>query len=526
MNVLKTLIEDLHRLDQYLSALMASRSGEPDDLNTYTPDVDAAADRLRALLGQNPDVIVRRFHHPPGPAGLICYVDNLVDLNRIDRDIVHPLLQYTRPTVANLPVSRVVESTRWDDIVAGILQGQTAVCLQGVPAVWLADTIKPPQRSIDRPETEVTVRGPQEAFSDVLAVQLSQVRRRLATPHLLFDQLGIGSRYPVAVAVAALTDVTNPALLQAVRDRLSRIAAETVVNGAMVASYLRDQPGALFPTVRNSERVDLTVWHLINGKVAVFVDGDPFVLTVPATLCDFYRTTEDYSTPWYSAVFVRSIRWLGWAFGLYLPAVYIALTEVNPDLVPPPLVILTAGSHTGLPFTPIVEVLVMILIIEILREAALRLPKTLGTTIGTVGAIVVGTAVVRAGFVSPQIIVVMTLTAISFFTAPVYDLTGTWRIVGWVMLVAAFVFGVYGIVLATIALSIKLVTETSFGVPYFSPLAPFRKVDWQNLLWRVPWAWFTHRSAETRPRDPHWNVTAGPPSDEVPLRHGQLGSGS
>ncbi|NMP25213.1 spore germination protein, partial [Sulfobacillus harzensis] len=222
---------------------------------------------------------------------------------------------------------------------------------------------------------------------------------RLATPHLVFEQLSLGTRYPVAVAMAYLRDVVNPEVRQAVSDRLTRIRTDTVVNATMVASYLRDHPGTIMPTVRNSERVDLVVWQLIQGKVAVLVDGDPFVLWVPTTLCDFYRTSEDYTTPWYNATFIRGIRWIAWGFGLYLPAVYIALTEVNPDLVPPPLVILTAGSHTGLPFTPIVEVLVMVLIIEILREAALRLPKPLATTIGTVGAIVVGTAVVKAGFV-------------------------------------------------------------------------------------------------------------------------------
>lgn len=358
-------------------------------------------------------------------------------------------------------------------------------------------------------------------------MQLSQVRHRLPSPQLIFDQVTLGSRYPVAVAIAYLGDVVNPALRQAVYDRLMRIRAETVLNGAMIASYLRDRPGSLIPTVRNTERVDLIVWQLLNGKVAILVDGDPFVLSVPATLCDFYRTSDDYATPWYNASVTRGIRWLAWAFGVYLPAIYIALTEVNPDLVPPPLVILTAGSHTGLPFTPIVEVLVMILLIEILREAALRLPKMLSTTIGTIGAIVVGTAVVKAGFVSPQIIVVMTLTALSFFSAPSYELTGTWRLIGWIMLVAAFVYGIYGIILATLGLTIKLVTETSFGVPSLTPLAPFRAPDWIDMLWRRPWTQITRRHTVARPTDAAWAQSPTPATPEVPpLRRGQIESPS
>ncbi|NMP24965.1 spore germination protein, partial [Sulfobacillus harzensis] len=148
--------------------------------------------------------------------------------------------------------------------------------------------------------------------------------------------------------------------------------------------------------------------------------------------------------------------------------------------------------------------------------------KPLATTIGTVGAIVVGTAVVKAGFVSPQIIVVMTLTALSFFTAPSYDLTGTWRLLSWVMLVAAFVYGIYGLVLATIGLTIKLVTETSLGVPYLTPLAPFRAVDWADALWRKPWAHFVERRTEARPQDARWGQTPSQQPASVPLQRGQI----
>ncbi len=522
MDAWRALSEDLQRLQQRLTGFIASLTDGSTTLTTYVPDMDAVAARLMARLGTSPDVIVRRFRIGGTRAGLVCYLDNLVDVSIIDRDILRPVLQGADPAQDGLPVSHAAATQDWETLITGILAGHTAVCLEDLPEVWMVDTVKVPQRSIERPQTEMAIRGPQEAFNEVLATQLSQLRRRLATPHLVFDQLTVGTRYPVAVVIAYLDDVVNPALRDAVRARVTRIRAETIVNSTLVASYLRDHPGTLFPTVRNSERVDLVVWQLLSGKVAVLVDGDPFVLWGPATLCDFYRTSEDYTSAWYDASFIRAIRWLAWAFGVYLPALYIALTEVNPDLVPPPLVILTAGSHTGLPFTPIVEVLVMILIIEILREAALRLPKALGTTIGTVGAIVVGTAVVKAGFVSPQIIVVMTLTALSFFTAPSYDLTGTWRLVSWVILVSAFIYGVYGIVLATLGLTIKLVTETSFGVPYLTPLAPFRPADWVDTLWRAPWSAYTDRATTARTQRPPWNPPPDEAPDQVGLRAGQL----
>jgi spore germination protein KA len=235
------------------------------------------------------------------------------------------------------------------------------------------------------------------------------------------------------------------------------------------------------------------------------VHGDPFVITAPTTLADFYRTSGDYTSTWYDVSFLRLIRLVGWAFGVYLPAIYISLTEVNPDLVSPKLFDLIAGSHTGLPFTPLVEVVVMILVIEVLREAALRLPKVLASTIGTVGAIVVGTSVVKAGFVSPQIIVVMTFTALSLFSAPAYELMATWRLMSWLMLMAGFVLGIYGIVLATFWMSAELVTMTSFGTPYLAPFAPWRPKDWANALWRVPWSRLQRRLTESRSANLRWS---------------------
>lgn len=521
MDVSKSLIADLSRLEQYLQGLLASLNSHH-NADAYTPDLPGALARLTAVLGANPDVIIRRIDVQGRLIAVVCYMDNIVNNDQIDRDILRPLLRGV--AAADLPVGPVTRVTSWREILVHIVKGYAAVLDDTLPHVLAADVAKRPQRSVDRPQTEIAVRGPQEAFSDVLSTQMSQLRGRLATPNLTLEQLTVGTRYPTGVVLAYLDDIVNPWLPSAVAQRVRRIQLDTAMTGAMVASYLRDRPGSLFPTVRNSERVDLVVWELTQGKVAVLVDGDPFVLWVPATLCDFYRTSEDYAVPWYQTTFIRGIRWLGWAFGLYLPALYIALTEVNPDLVPSSLFILTGGAHTGLPFTPIVEAIVMILIIEILREAALRLPKVLATTIGTVGAIVVGTAVVKAGFVSPQIIVVLTLTALSFFTAPSYELTGTWRIVGWVMLVAGFVYGVYGIVLATLGLSIRLFSLSSFGVPYLAPLAPFRGVDWQNVLARYPWAWFSHRGSTARSQDPTFNQNVSTPEESEGLRAGQLES--
>jgi spore germination protein KA len=248
------------------------------------------------------------------------------------------------------------------------------------------------------------------------------------------------------------------------------------------------------------------------GVIQRAVDGDPFVLIAPAPLTSFYRTSMDYSTSWADASFTRGIRFVGWLMALYLPALYVALSQVNLSLLPSALFIIMSGSHAGLPFSPLVEVVLMIVIIEILREAAMRLPQTLSVTIGTVGAIVVGTAVVRAGLVDPQIIVMMTLTALSLFSTPVYELVGAWRLLGFALLLAGAGLGVLGLVLVSMLTMAVICDMQTFGVPYFTPWAPFRLADWSDTLARLPWTGTRRRPGDVHAQQTSWRR----PTKDIP----------
>lgn len=442
-----------------------------------------------------PDLVVQAFG-----THLIVYMDGLIDSNRL-----------TTVLTAGTPSTEIHQSglslrttTEWSALLDAVWTGQVAVITQDRPGALLLDAAKPPHRAISQPGTEQTIRGPQEAFVEPNAIKLAQLRQRLPSPTLWAEAVTVGTRFPLSCTILYCDGLASPAVIDQVRHRLRQLDIDHPTNATRIGSLIRDQPWALFPTVRYSERVDWIAWQLESGKVAVMVAGDPFVMSMPAVLSDFYQTSEDYSAAWYDASFVRAIRLLAWAFGVMLPGWYIALTEVNPDLISPTLFDIVSGSHTGLPFTPFVEVVVMILVVEILREAAVRLPKVLATTIGTVGAIVVGTAVVKAGFVSPQIIVLMTFTALSLFSVPTYELLASWRFVSWAVLLAAFILGIYGIVLVTLALVIELVSLTSFGVPYLAPASPWRPKDWANTVWRVPWQTLHRRLTSSRARDLTW----------------------
>ncbi len=450
---------------------------------------------------QSPDLVVQWIGQKADP-DLLLYLDGMIDADRLTSSFADCGKDPLTALVASGAATQRTAS--WSAVQTGYLSGQVVVIPHDGGASWLFDLSQPPHPAVGEPHTERTIRGSHEAFAEAVDIQLSQLRRRLPTQDLVAEPMVLGVRIPTRCRIVYLAGVASPQVVDTMRRRMGNIQIDAAYNATRVGSLVRDHSWALFPTVRYTERVDWAALEIQQGKVAVLVNGDPIVFTVPTTLADYYRTSEDYAGVWYDASYVRFIRLLAFLFGVYLPALYIALTEVNPALISPNLLDLIVGTHTALPFTPFVEVLTMILIIEVLREAAVRLPDVLASTIGTVGAIVVGTAVVKAGFVSPQIIVLMTLTALSLFSVPSYELLASWRMMSGMMLVLAFVLGIYGVVLGTLVMTVALVSLHSFGTPYLTPLSPWRPKDWTNYLVRVPWKSLKRRLTESKTPDLSW----------------------
>jgi hypothetical protein len=509
------LARSAHSTVAFLDALLDSleTTGRAD---RYRGRLAEVVPVVQERFGHSPDVVVRRLHLPAaGRSVVVVAIQGLVQEQLLADALFQPLLATSLPPDrwgdGVFQVADVRAATKWPPVLSAIAAGQAAVFVDQTPYVWLVNVATRHERGVQRPQTEIAVRGPEDAFDEVLATQMALLRQRLLSPSLRFIELSVGGVQTTKIVVAYLDGVTNPRWVEMAVDRIRALRLSGRPNATVVAGRIRDCPRSIFPTVRASERVDLAVWWLLEGKVLILVDGDPFVLSVPAPLPDFYRTAQDFGTSWVDASFSRCVRFAGWAMGLYLPALYIALTEVNPGLIPPALLTVIIGNHLGLPFPPVTEALIMVFVIEILREAAMRLPKTLGTTIGTVGAIVVGTAVVKAGLVSPQVIVVMTLTALAFFSTPVYELSGAWRLVGFVMMVVAAVLGLFGILIVTVVLIGELISLQSFGVPYLDPVAPLRGADLGATVPRPPWKVWTHRLTVSKRRE--GQVTPSSPTE-------------
>jgi hypothetical protein len=367
--------------------------------------------------------------------------------------------------------SEVRFMTNLFELNESVTQGDLVLLIDGVVPAIVIGAAHVEHRAPEQPFIETSIRGTQISFVENLDINIGLLRKGLITETLHIKKFKIGYRSRKSVAVAYIGDVANPVAVETVIQRLQSIHIDLVSQGAAIEQRLSEHPWSLFPTTRVTQRIDSTLRELNQGKIAILVDGDPTILLVPVSIQDFFQTEEDYSHTFWEATFIRWLRIISFLLSLYLPSLYIAFVDYNPELLPKVLGLQVAWSREGVPFPAATEVFIMQIVVEILREATLRMPKQMGQTIGIVGGLVVGEATVQAGIVSNILIVVVALTAISVFVSPSYEFAIVLRLGSWLMFLAATLLGLYGITLASVYLVYEMAALKSFGIAYLDPFS-------------------------------------------------------
>ncbi len=364
----------------------------------------------------------------------------------------------------------------------------------------VVDTKSWEHRGVGEPKTEVAVRGPHEALTETIRVNTALIRRKLRSPHLRLDMLTIGRRSHTDVAVAWIEGITNPQYVEEVHKRLAAIDVDIVMIEGLVEEYIEDQPYSPFPQVQITERPDRVAAALAEGRVAIIVDGNPMALLVPANFSTYFQTTEDYTERWMFATLLRILRLFAIITSALLPAFYIAITNYHQEMLPTQLALAFAQARENVPLPAIIEALIMILSLELVREAGLRMPSPVGSTVGVVGALLLGEAAVSANLASPILIIVIALSGLSSFILPQYSQGLVIRFFVYPFLFMAVGWGLFGIVAGVMALVIHLTNLTSLNVPYLEPL--WRPVEaFRDTFVRVPMWLMVKRPHFLRPRD-------------------------
>ncbi len=455
-----------------------------------------------------------------GAKMVLVFVDGLVDKARLEENVILALRrrygqrsegaqrQTKRPSpqeiieqALNVGEAKVAASMR--DAEEAILSGEAVLFFDGSAQAIRLNVRGWERRAVEEPKTERVIRGARQGFTETLVTNIALIRRELASRDLKVEYRSVGTRAPKTVALVYVAGVTNPSLVKTASDRLSAIEIDRVITNYELQVLIQDQRYTPFPLLRATERPDFVAREIMDGKLAILLDGDPFALLVPATLSDFYRTSEDYLQTFWQASLIRLFRLASNILALFLAPAYVALVDFHPELLPTELAISFAASREGVPFPAITELILMLLAFEIIREATLRLPGMLGPTIGIVGGLVLGQAGVQAKLISNIVVIIIALTAITSFATPSSEISATWRVFLTGMMLAAATLGLYGIVLFALFVTAHLTSLTSFGTPYASPLAPGVPRGQLDNSIRAPFRWARTRQMTSRPIDVH-----------------------
>lgn len=430
---------------------------------------------------------------------LLVYVDGMIDKDLIQSSILKPLLYEGVPqglgaldTLAQMCDQELVAALQtkrvsaFEEAVNLILKGSVAFLAEGETSLLLADVSRFETRSIEEPSTEASLRGTRESFTEQLRTNTTMLRRIIVTPDLKMESNQVGKLTKTEVVLAYIEGLATPSLVDEVRTRIKAIDIQGVLESGYIEEYIEDSSYSPFPQMTSTERADVVSAGLMEGRIAVFVNGTPIVLVVPMTFWDGLQAPDDYYERFLYVTMNRWIRYLFALFSILFPSVYIALTTYHPEMMPPKLMMSITGLREHSPFPTVIEVFMMEFMFEGLREAGIRLPQQIGPLVSIVGALVIGQAAVQAGIISAPIVIVVSAAGISSFVIPRYRFGYPLRMLRFPLLILSGLFGLFGVAIGLIMILSHLIQLNPLGTPYLEPLAPTRNSKLKNIFLRRP----------------------------------------
>lgn len=469
-------------------------------------------------LFQNCDDIVKKefrfYRQEQSIYAYMVYVDGLTDAEMIQDNVIAPLQRRMAGYTAGLETgidpfhctlgktdifqlffhseidtADLKEETSFDGVINSILKGDTALFLDGYDTVIIISSKKLPVRSIDEAKTEAVMRGPRDSFNESLRTSTALIRRRIKDPNCKIIQETFGERSRTDYAIIYMEDLVQEGLVDQIKAELDAYRTDAIYDSGMLEHFMNRKWYSPFPIIQSTERPDKVASSILEGRVAIAVDNSPEVLLFPATFNTFFQASDDYYNQWSVATFARILRYIASIIAIGLPGFYIAITGFHLEMLPTELLLAIAQARSGITFPVVLEVLLMELEFELLREAGIRLPGAMGNTIGIVGGLIVGQAAVEAGLVSTIVVIVVALTALASFTIPSESFASAYRLLKFFLIIVSAIWGLYGFILGMLMLGIHLSGLVSYGVPYMVPAvstASGRYESKKDFILRMP----------------------------------------
>ncbi len=376
-----------------------------------------------------------------------------------------------------------------EDACDGLLTGEAILFVDGFDKAVKIPDDGYPNMGVGKAESEKVVRGSNEGFTDSVKQNAALIRKRIRSPRVKVKQKKLGVRSNTNVYLVYMDELVYPGLLSEIERRLGRFEIDGVLDSGVIEQLTEERWRSPFPQFQTTERPDRAAMAVLEGRVILLSDNSPVGLVLPTDYNSFIKTSDDYYNRWEIASFERLLRYAASFFAMTLPGLYLALTNFHTQILPTTLLLSFAEARAGVPFPAVVEVLIMELSFELLREAGVRLPGTMGNTIGIVGGLIIGQAAVEANLVSPIVVIVIAFTALCSFAVPSEEFATAFRLLKFFFIAACAWLGFFGFLAGLLAVLIHLSQLKSFGIPYLMPFVGADVNDYEDerdFLWREP----------------------------------------
>ncbi|ACB86021.1 spore germination protein [Natranaerobius thermophilus] len=461
---------------------------------------------LKNIFENSDDICFRNFITDSNANVLTLFIEGLVNEELVNSDIIKPL-QYNSTKEKNTDEAspetikkrlftvgtEVQTKTCFNQLIEEVLDGKTAIIIEGLPQGFIIDLTQWENRGIEEPINEQSIKGPREGFTETLRINTSQLRRRIKSHHFKIQQFRIGKQTNTNIAVAYCENIANQTIVNEVINRINKIDIDGILESNYIHELIEERTITIFPEMIDTERPDKVAGHLLEGKIAILTDGTPFAIILPVTLSEFFHTPEDYYTRYIFSFVQRTLRFASFFIATCLPSIYVLMTKFHYEMIPVDIIFSIAEAREAVPFPPLLEVLLIEVIVEFLREASLRLPGPIGQTVGIVGALVIGDAAVNAELMSPVLVIFTAFSMISSFVIPNYSMASALRLLRFPILFMTGILGGFGFMIAWFLIATHLCNISSFGVPFLQPIAPFKLSEQRDTVYRMPFRWVRKR---------------------------------
>lgn len=447
-------------------------------------------DNIKSLqkgFGNSNELIVKELDCK-GLSCAVIYLVGLTDTVALSKFIIEPLLSYqgkfepkNAPKI--LPLCETDEEESEEKIVSALLKGKGVLLFDKYSKAIILGIDKFKERAIAEPPTSTVLKGPRAGFVENLKTNLSVIRKILATPELRTHSTEVGKYTRTTVTIVYINGIADKKIVDTVKKRISKINIDGILDSHYIAQYLEEKKYSMFKQIGNSEKPDIVCAKLLEGRVAILVDGSPMVLTVPFIYLEDIQSSDDYYSDNTRASFVRWVRMISIVISILTPALYIAIILHHYKAIPLKFLITIINTTKGLPLTPFAEILFVLLLFEILYEASLRMPKYLGMALSIVGALILGDTAVKAGLISPPAVMIVAISGLSIYCIP--DQAPQLYLLRLLFTFAGGTLGIFGIASLGIFVIMYLSDFDSYGGAYFAPFSPLVKSDLKDSIVRT-----------------------------------------